>query len=235
MSEDANTTEATATGTTTSPASAAPQSRRRTRADLLLRRARVAELLERGAAAPAIVRQVAREFGITERSARTDVARLRDRWADAIAAEEPHRRSRLLAFLDSVAEGAHRDRAWNAAVGAARAIASICGLDTPARAVAVEAAPETSLLASLRTRDERGHAIAALRLSNAERMARIDSLTAEGVSLDDEPAPGTATAAPAVEQARLDTTDNEEGSDHAQAHIFRDVDLDDVDLDDFEA
>lgn len=60
---------------------------------------------------------------------RTDVTAVRKAWAAAFAAEEPHRRAQLLAYLDAVAAAAFEDRAWGACVAAARELARVLGLD----------------------------------------------------------------------------------------------------------
>jgi hypothetical protein len=102
---------------------------RGTKVDIERRRARISELLGRGLSGEAIVRRIAAEDGIGERQARTHVTAVRKAWAAVFAAEEPHRRAQLLAYLDAVAAAAFEDRAWGACVAAAREFARVLGLD----------------------------------------------------------------------------------------------------------
>jgi DNA-binding CsgD family transcriptional regulator len=103
--------------------------RRATKVDIERRLARISELLGRGLSGEAIVRRIATEDGIGERQARTHVTAVRKEWTAAFAAEEPHRRAQLLAYLDAVAAAAFEDRAWGACVAAARELARVLGLD----------------------------------------------------------------------------------------------------------
>ncbi len=119
------------------------------RADIARRHERIGRLFERGVPSAAIVECVVTEFGVSERTARGDVALVRRRWATIIASEEPDRRQRLLRYLDAVAAEAFEDRAWGACVAAAREISRVLGIGIDVTAVHVSAG-EPKQLAHLR-------------------------------------------------------------------------------------
>lgn len=144
-------------------------SRRAGKAERVRRHAQIAAMLGRGTPSGTIVTRIAAEFEISDRQARSDLAKVRDRWAAEITKEEPHRRARLLGTLDTVLAGAISDRAWSSAVAACRELARICGLDAPTKMVI--STPEVSADAQA--------LLGALKLTNAQRLAEIDKLNRE--------------------------------------------------------
>ena len=91
----------------------------------------VVVMLGKGVPSAAIVQRIVTRHGVSERTARADLAKVRDRWSLEIAKDEPHRRAQLLALLDTVIAGAMADHAWSAAIAGCRALARVCGLDAP--------------------------------------------------------------------------------------------------------
>lgn len=144
-------------------------SRRADKAERVRRHARIAVMLGRAVPSGTIVTRIAEEFKIGERQARSDVAKVRARWAAEILREEPCRRATLLGVLDTVVAGAINDRAWSSAVAACRELAKICGLDPPTKMVI--STPEVSADAQA--------LLGALKLTNAQRLAEIDKLERE--------------------------------------------------------
>jgi hypothetical protein len=132
------------------------------------RHARIAELLGRATPSGMIVTRVATEFKISERQARTDLAKVRDRWSREIAKDEPHRRARLLATLDHAICEAITDRAWGPVVAGCRELARICGFDAP-----------TKMLVSTGVTQADLDLLAALKMTPAQRLAEIDKLKRE--------------------------------------------------------
>jgi hypothetical protein len=185
-------------------------SRRADKAERVRRHVQIAALLGRGTPSGTIVTRIATEFEISDRQARADLAKVRDRWASEITKEEPHRRARLLGTLDTVIAGAISDRAWSSAVAGCRELARICGLDAPTKVVV--STPEVSADAQA--------LLSALKLTNAQRLAEIDKL-------GEEIAKEERIADHRVEQHVID-----QGDDHQGDHDEHDDDDDDGDWDD---
>jgi len=106
--------------------SCAPQ--RAGKAERARRLAMIGELLGRNMPSGMIVARVMSEFGIGERQARADLAKVRGQWENELNREAPYLRAQLVYTLQHMIFEAFADRAWGAVTAACRELAKICGL-----------------------------------------------------------------------------------------------------------
>jgi len=117
------------------------------------------------------------KFGISESTAERDLKAAYQAIADEHAAELPTIAARIAARAWRLAATAERARDVTAALAALALVAKVSGLASAAIEVTTTAAD--SLLASMRTRGEREAMHQALKMTNAQRQARIDHLRAD--------------------------------------------------------
>ena len=92
---------------------------------------RTADLLSQGCAYRQVALEIAREFGVSLRTAERDIARIYKTWAAEESRERPQQKRRLRQFLWRCAARAYAEGDLGAAIRAAAQISKLDGLDAP--------------------------------------------------------------------------------------------------------